>query len=170
MRERTVNIGQRFRRSADREEMSAPSIGTVLRRLFSRIDDLSDSLQNYREAIGTKASPARTCQDVYAVRGPKAVSGEYWIDPNESSKKDAFPVNCTFETVQGKLQTKTCIKPLRSTVRTRAQKPPLHTWTRTPSLPLTGRSAELPQTARIQLVQHASRHRGPGIQGEKKVL
>lgn len=122
MRERSVNMGQRVRRDAEKKqeevaELSSPSIGTVLRRLFSRTDDLSESLQNYREPIGTKASPARTCQDVYAVRGTSAVSGEYWIDPNESSKKDAFAVNCSFEKVKGKVEIKTCFKAERTSVR-----------------------------------------------------
>lgn len=118
LRERTLDIGNRYRRSADSvrpDDRSSPSIGAVLRRLFSRIDSLSDDLDNIRDPVGTKNDPARTCQDIYAARGGKVTDGEFWIDPNESSRKDAIQVKCSFRKVKGELETKTCLNSQRNT-------------------------------------------------------
>ncbi|CAB1434645.1 unnamed protein product [Pleuronectes platessa] len=57
---------------------------------------LSGHLQNLRIPDGSKMNPAKTCQDIKLCY-PQKKSGEYWIDPNQGSTKDAIRVFCNME-------------------------------------------------------------------------
>lgn len=58
---------------------------------------LSGHLQNLRSPDGSEGNPAKTCQDIKQCY-PQKPSGEYWIDPNQGSTKDAIKVFCNMET------------------------------------------------------------------------
>lgn len=77
---------------------NVPAIGAVLRRLYARIESLESAVRYYRRPIGTRAYPARHCREIMEAtdssHGP--VSGEYWIDPNLGSSRDAIKVECKF--------------------------------------------------------------------------
>ncbi|KAM7535427.1 hypothetical protein Aperf_G00000092488 [Anoplocephala perfoliata] len=86
---------------------NVPAIGAVLRRLYARIEGLENAVKYYRRPIGTRSYPARHCREIAEAtdspHGP--VSGEYWIDPNLGSSRDAIKVECKFS---GKVA-KTCV-------------------------------------------------------------
>lgn len=77
---------------------NVPAIGAVLRRLYARIEGLENAVKYYQRPIGTRAYPARHCREIAEAtdspHGP--VSGEYWIDPNLGSSRDAIKVECKF--------------------------------------------------------------------------
>ncbi|VDN31381.1 unnamed protein product [Dibothriocephalus latus] len=80
-----------------------------MRRLYARMETLDNAVKNYRRPIGTQSFPARHCQEIMEISkapmGP--VSGEYWIDPNLGSSRDAFKVDCRFDHDSG--IAKTCV-------------------------------------------------------------
>lgn len=61
-----------------------------------------------RFPLGTKESPARTCQDLHLSQ-PDLKDGEYWIDPNQGCARDSFKVYCNF-TAGGE----TCLYPSKA--------------------------------------------------------
>lgn len=94
-------------------------------RVHTTLKTLRGHLQNLRSPDGSKANPAKTCQDIKQCypqkksgEGPSGfrflrpvphlttptdpfnvpVTGEYWIDPNQGSNKDAIRVFCDMET------------------------------------------------------------------------
>ncbi|VDM19437.1 unnamed protein product, partial [Hydatigera taeniaeformis] len=77
---------------------NVPAIGAVLRRLYARIESLESAVRYHRRPIGTRAYPARHCREIMeSTDSPhEPVSGEYWIDPNLGSSRDAIKVECKF--------------------------------------------------------------------------
>lgn len=65
--------------------------------VHATLKTLSGHLQNLRSPDGSKTNPAKTCQDIRQCY-PHKKSGEYWIDPNQGSTKDAIRVFCNMET------------------------------------------------------------------------
>lgn len=65
--------------------------------VHATLKTLSGHLQNLRSPDGSKMNPAKTCQDIKQCY-PQKKSGEYWIDPNQGSAKDAIKVFCNMET------------------------------------------------------------------------
>lgn len=59
-------------------------------------ENLKASFSRWRKPDGGKASPAKTCRDLYAAH-PQLPSGDYWIDPNDGDVKDAILVRCNRE-------------------------------------------------------------------------
>ncbi|CAL8307380.1 unnamed protein product [Merluccius merluccius] len=57
---------------------------------------LDGQLQDLRRPDGSRANPARTCQDIKQCYPMKA-SGDYWIDPNQGNSRDAIQVFCDME-------------------------------------------------------------------------
>ncbi|VEL11868.1 unnamed protein product [Protopolystoma xenopodis] len=88
-----------------------PSIGSILRRLYVRIERLETDLKNHQKPAGSRTSPARHCRDILRMASvPKRlVSGPYWVDPNLGSRADAVRVECRFE-AEGRVA-KTCLLP-----------------------------------------------------------
>lgn len=64
--------------------------------VHATLKTLSGHLQNLRSPDGSKMNPAKTCQDIKQCY-PQKKSGEYWIDPNQGSTKDAIKVFCNME-------------------------------------------------------------------------
>lgn len=64
--------------------------------VHATLKTLSGHLQNLRSPDGSKMNPAKTCQDIKQCY-PQKPSGEYWIDPNQGSAKDAIKVFCNME-------------------------------------------------------------------------
>lgn len=64
--------------------------------VHATLKTLSGHLQNLRSPDGSKMNPAKTCQDIKQCY-PQKQSGEYWIDPNQGSTKDAIKVFCNME-------------------------------------------------------------------------
>lgn len=60
---------------------------------------LDGQLQDLRRPDGSRANPAKTCQDIRQCYPTKA-SGDYWIDPNQGNSRDAIQVFCNMETGQ----------------------------------------------------------------------
>lgn len=74
---------------------------------------LSGHLHNLRSPDGGRSNPAKTCRDLLECY-PQKKSGEYWIDPNQGSTKDAIRVFCDMETGE------TCVNPNPSSVPRKA--------------------------------------------------
>lgn len=64
--------------------------------VHATLKTLSGHLQNLRSPDGSKMNPAKTCQDIKQCY-PQKQSGEYWIDPNQGSIKDAIRVFCNMD-------------------------------------------------------------------------
>lgn len=60
------------------------------------LKNLGSQLDNMRSPDGSRQYPARNCQDLKQCY-PLKKSGEYWIDPNEGSIRDAIQVYCNME-------------------------------------------------------------------------
>jgi hypothetical protein len=73
----------------------------------AEITKVVDSMAKPR---GTKEAPARTCKHL-ADAYPELEDGEYWIDPNVGTSKDALLVNCKMATGE------TCIIPKPDMIR-----------------------------------------------------
>lgn len=58
---------------------------------------LKRSILQFTKPDGSKNAPAKTCKDLFMAY-PEKESGEYWIDPNEGSYKDAILVFCDSKT------------------------------------------------------------------------
>lgn len=65
---------------------------------------LKDTFDMFTMPEGDKNSPAKTCRDLHAAH-PDKPSGEYWVDPNAGSPKDAILVYCDMA------KEATCIQP-----------------------------------------------------------
>ncbi|KAF1371597.1 hypothetical protein PFLUV_G00270040 [Perca fluviatilis] len=82
------------------KDEALPNKNSVLLRadtgVHATLKTLSGHLQNLRSPDGSKMNPAKTCQDIKQCY-PQKPSGEYWIDPNQGSTKDAIRVFCNME-------------------------------------------------------------------------
>jgi len=76
----------------------------------SELQKLSEMIQSARKPQGTVTSPARNCRDL-ALSRPELADGEYWIDPNAGSAKDALLVYCRLSLNQ------TCLKPSPTSIK-----------------------------------------------------
>jgi len=63
-----------------------------------------EALTQARRPKGTQASPALNCRDLKE-HNPDFQDGEYWVDPNGQTSKDAILVQCRFDSEE------TCIRP-----------------------------------------------------------
>uniref|UniRef100_A0A8B9L734 Collagen, type XI, alpha 2 n=1 Tax=Astyanax mexicanus TaxID=7994 RepID=A0A8B9L734_ASTMX len=63
--------------------------------VFGSLNSLRQEIEAMRFPLGTKDSPARTCQDLLLSQ-PEYTDGEYWIDPNQGCTRDSFKVYCNF--------------------------------------------------------------------------
>jgi len=84
------------------------SISEVVMQIFETIDDIRDELNEIKAPPGTKASPARTCKDIYLAY-PNSTDGWYWVDPNLGVGLDGFQVWCNMTSAG-----ETCVYPRRS--------------------------------------------------------
>jgi collagen type II alpha len=66
--------------------------------------NLKETFDAISKPEGDKNSPAKTCKDLNMAH-PDKPSGEYWIDPNSGTPKDAILVYCDMDTKS------TCIMP-----------------------------------------------------------
>ena len=67
-------------------------------------NNLKETFESFAKPDGDKGTPAKTCRDLHLAH-PDKPSGEYWIDPNSGTPKDAILVYCDMETLS------TCITP-----------------------------------------------------------
>merc|ERR1719422_377431 len=67
-------------------------------------NNLKQTFETFAQPDGGQETPAKTCRDLHAAH-PDKTSGEYWIDPNSGTPKDAILVYCDMETKA------TCITP-----------------------------------------------------------
>lgn len=74
------------------------------RGVYATLKTLSGHLDNLRSPDGSRTNPAKTCQDIRQCY-PNKPTGEYWIDPNQGSTKDAIKVFCNMESGE------TCVSP-----------------------------------------------------------
>lgn len=65
--------------------------------VHTTLKNLDGQLQNLRRPDGSRANPAKTCQDIKQCYPMKA-SGDYWIDPNQGNSRDAIQVFCDMAT------------------------------------------------------------------------
>jgi len=73
-------------------------------RILEAYTKFKETLNNFERPNGEKNSPAKTCSDL-KVSYPDKPSGEYWVDPNAGSPRDAILVYCDMEKMA------TCIQP-----------------------------------------------------------
>jgi len=64
--------------------------------VYTDIYNMRIELEKIKKPIGTRNSPARTCQDLYYGH-PQMKDGFYWIDPNLGMPDDAVKVWCNME-------------------------------------------------------------------------
>nr|ABQ01985.1 collagen Type XI Alpha2 [Salmo salar]ABQ59674.1 collagen type XI [Salmo salar] len=76
--------------------------------IFGSLNSLRQEIETMRFPLGTKGSPARTCQDL-KLSQPELKDGEYWIDPNQGCSRDSLKVFCNF-TAGGE----TCLYPSKT--------------------------------------------------------
>lgn len=67
-------------------------------------NNLKDTFETFAKPDGGKNTPSKTCRDLKLAH-PDKPSGEYWIDPNSGTPKDAILVYCDME------NSATCITP-----------------------------------------------------------
>nr|XP_054751416.1 collagen alpha-1(I) chain-like [Lytechinus pictus] len=70
-------------------------------------------IQSMYAPIGSREMPARSCKDLFKCF-PDAVDGDYWIDSNEGSVKDAYLARCIKSGEDGNPET--CIQPKSATI------------------------------------------------------
>jgi len=73
--------------------------------VYTDIYNMRIELEKIKKPIGTRNSPARTCQDLHYGH-PQMTDGFYWIDPNLGMTDDAVKVYCNM-TAGGE----TCVSP-----------------------------------------------------------
>jgi len=102
----SASARQRFYRSKLKitDEKQIESIMQQEDAAENNIDEVLNTIASLKKKSGTVKSPARTCRDFY-MTDPRASSGDYWIDPNEGSPRDAVLVFCNRTTLE------TCIYP-----------------------------------------------------------
>lgn len=64
--------------------------------VYTDIYNMRIELEKIKKPIGTRNSPARTCQDLHYGH-PQIKDGFYWIDPNLGMPDDAVKVWCNME-------------------------------------------------------------------------
>merc|ERR1711874_559150 len=81
--------------SADGEVKSRPQKDSDvdLITVYTDIYNMRIELEKIKKPIGTRESPARTCQDLHYGH-PQMKDGFYWIDPNLGMTDDAVKVYC----------------------------------------------------------------------------
>ncbi len=67
-------------------------------------NNLKETFEQFAKPDGGKNTPAKTCKDLHLAH-PEKPSGDYWIDPNSGTPKDAIFVHCDMESGA------TCITP-----------------------------------------------------------
>ena len=67
-------------------------------------NNLKETFEAISKPDGDKTRPAKTCRDLKMAH-PEKSSGDYWIDPNSGTPKDAILVHCDMDTLA------TCITP-----------------------------------------------------------
>merc|ERR1711963_1184942 len=73
--------------------------------VYTDIYNMRIELEKIKKPIGTRNSPARTCQDLHYGH-PQMKDGYYWIDPNLGMPDDAVKVWCNMESGG-----ETCVSP-----------------------------------------------------------
>merc|ERR1712012_1183836 len=73
--------------------------------VYTDIYNMRIELEKIKKPIGTRNSPARTCQDLHYGH-PQLKDGFYWIDPNLGMPDDAVKVGCNMESGG-----ETCVSP-----------------------------------------------------------
>jgi len=73
--------------------------------VYTDIYNMRIELEKIKKPIGTRNSPARTCQDLHYGH-PQMKDGFYWIDPNLGMPDDAVKVWCNMESGG-----ETCVSP-----------------------------------------------------------
>merc|ERR1719187_3133155 len=73
--------------------------------VYTDIYNMRIELEKIKKPIGTRESPARTCQDLHYGH-PQMKDGFYWIDPNLGMTDDAVKVWCNMESGG-----ETCVSP-----------------------------------------------------------
>uniref|UniRef100_A0A8C7PZZ5 Collagen, type XI, alpha 2 n=1 Tax=Oncorhynchus mykiss TaxID=8022 RepID=A0A8C7PZZ5_ONCMY len=108
-----IQISKKSKRSID--SAAADATGTEfltgsegMEEIFGSLNSLRQEIETMRFPLGTKDSPARTCQDL-KLSQPELKDGEYWIDPNQGCSRDSLKVFCNF-TAGGE----TCLYPSKS--------------------------------------------------------
>uniref|UniRef100_A0AAR2K7Q3 Fibrillar collagen NC1 domain-containing protein n=1 Tax=Pygocentrus nattereri TaxID=42514 RepID=A0AAR2K7Q3_PYGNA len=98
---RSIDASKIFSEMED-EAAKADATGTEfltgnegMEEIFGSLNSLRLEIEAMRFPLGTKESPARTCQDLHLSQ-PDYKDGEYWIDPNQGCDRDAFKVYCNF--------------------------------------------------------------------------
>merc|ERR1719318_2108045 len=74
--------------------------------LFDLLEALEAKVEAELRPDGSEQFPAKSCRDIQMCL-PESESGDYWLDPNEGDKSDAFKVHCNFTSETPV----TCIKP-----------------------------------------------------------
>ncbi|KAH0630703.1 hypothetical protein JD844_013998, partial [Phrynosoma platyrhinos] len=79
----------------EEEEMASDATGHApsqgMEEIYGSLNSLRQEVEQMRKPLGTRESPARTCQDLWLSR-PETPDGEYWIDPNQGCSRDSFKV------------------------------------------------------------------------------
>lgn len=76
---------------------------------FKKFTEVTEKTDKHFKKDGSQDFPARTCEELFRSYEFKQ-SGNYWIDPNEGSNKDATLVFCDKKTLT------TCVYPKTTTV------------------------------------------------------
>merc|ERR1711962_1464497 len=103
----------RSKRAVD-EKMNADLDQFIARsyKLFKNFTDIWKIVTDKyikHEGLGTKNVPAGSCRDLFKLK-PSLPSGDYWIDPNAGTTKDAVLVHCNATNYE------TCIWPKMPTI------------------------------------------------------
>uniref|UniRef100_H9G7I4 Fibrillar collagen NC1 domain-containing protein n=1 Tax=Anolis carolinensis TaxID=28377 RepID=H9G7I4_ANOCA len=119
---RSVDGSQISPENEEEEKMAASEAGghppsQGMEEVYGSLNSLRQEVERMRKPLGTKESPARTCQDLWLSR-PETPDGEYWIDPNQGCSRDSFKVFCNF-TAGGE----TCVFP-----RKEVREVPMSAW------------------------------------------
>merc|ERR1719431_1411708 len=104
----------RSKRAVDDEKMNADLDQFIARsyKLFKNFTDIWKVVTDKyikHEGLGTKSVPAPSCRDLFKLK-PSSPSGDYWIDPNAGTTKDAVLVHCNATNYE------TCIWPKMPTI------------------------------------------------------
>merc|ERR1712212_122000 len=104
----------RSKRAVDDDKTNADLDQFIARsyKLFKNFTDIWKVVTDKyikHEGLGTKNVPAGSCRDLFKLK-PSLPSGDYWIDPNAGTTKDAVLVHCNATNYE------TCIWPKMPTV------------------------------------------------------
>merc|ERR1711962_1631342 len=104
---RAVDDAESEKMNADLDQFIARSY-----KLFKNFTDIWKVVTHKyikHEGLGTKNVPAGSCRDLFKLK-PSLPSGDYWIDPNAGTTKDAVLVHCNATNYE------TCIWPKMPTM------------------------------------------------------